>query len=220
MCPEVEKLIVPFALGDGAGVIGTLNAIDLLLRLVKQLLLGVRNAHVGDADRQTRGRRGLEAGALHVIEQVDRRRSAEDEVRVVDDTAASLLGQRAVIERHAVLQNVTEQHATDGGDDAPIPRQVFDRTFLAADDAIEPLQLDDDALLRPGQTCPAALVQLALPFAAEVELGSRLPRSGLRPSRGQVVAEPRTHLVAERRLRGAVTEVHTPRTIAAPRLKH
>jgi hypothetical protein len=50
--PEVQKLVVPLALGDGPGLVVLLDAIDLLLRLVDELLLVGGDADVGDADRE------------------------------------------------------------------------------------------------------------------------------------------------------------------------
>ena len=43
----------------------------------------------------------LKPSLLHVVEQVDRRRPAEDPVAVGDDAAAALGRQGAVVERHA-----------------------------------------------------------------------------------------------------------------------
>ena len=107
--PEVEQLVVPLALGDGTGVVVALDAIDLLLRLIEERLLARRDPQVGDADREPRGRRRLEPDLLHVVEQ---RRAWHGRpsrgVGVVDDAAAALLAERAVVERHAVGQDVVE----------------------------------------------------------------------------------------------------------------
>ena len=61
--------------------------------------------------------RALEAELLHVVEQVDRRGTAERGVACRRSRGCSPSGQREVVERHALGQDVVEDAAADGRED-------------------------------------------------------------------------------------------------------
>ena len=113
--PQVQQLVVSLALGDRSRLVVPLHAVNLLLGLVDQLLLIGGQPDVGDPDREPRNRRYLEAQLLHVVQGLERCGASEPDIRVVDHTTASLHAQGAVIEGHAIGQDVREEDSAEGG---------------------------------------------------------------------------------------------------------
>src|SRR5690606_28893235 len=121
--PDVEELVVAFAGGDDAAVEVALDAVDLLLGLGDEFGLLLGDAEVGDAEGEAGDGGLLEADLLHAVEQIDGAGAAAGAVAVVDDAGAALLAQGAVVEGHAGLEDLGEEDAADGGDDAAARRE-------------------------------------------------------------------------------------------------
>ncbi len=145
--PDVEQLVVALALGDDAVLVVLLDAVDALLGGVEQVLLLRRDAEVGDAERETRDGGPLEADRLHVVEQVDRRGLAAEGEDIVDHAGAALLAQGAVVEGHALREDVAEKDPPHRRDDAAVLGHRLGLALLAVDDALEPLEADRDGLV-------------------------------------------------------------------------
>src|ERR1022692_4956799 len=115
--PDFDDFVVAFAVGDGSVQILLLHGDHLLLGVLDQGLLAVRDDHVVDADGQACLRRELEAQRLDFVEHLDRNFEPEGEVPVVDQSANSFFLEQAVDERHALGQVVVQNGAAHGGVD-------------------------------------------------------------------------------------------------------
>ena len=115
--PDFDDLVVALAVGDGAVQILLLHSDHLLLGVLDQNLLAVRNDHVVDADGQARRGRELEAERLDLVEHLDRDFETEAQVAVVHQRADALLLEQAVDVRHAFGQVVVQDGAADRGVD-------------------------------------------------------------------------------------------------------
>ncbi len=111
MAPGIDQAGIPFLLGEGAHAVGLFDLVGFLLAVGKNFSLGVGRADVGDAEAQGGQRAALEAKRLHIVQQLDRRRPAQQGIGVGDHAAGALGGQRVVVERHRLGQHVVK-HAT------------------------------------------------------------------------------------------------------------
>ena len=135
------------ALGDRAGLVGLLDAVDLLLRGVEEGLLLGGDAQVGDGERQARHRRVAEADLLHRVEQVDGERLALACEGVVDHARRALLAEGAVVVGHAVGQDLAEDQAAERGDHAAVRRHRLGGLLLVLHDLAEAGEADLDRIM-------------------------------------------------------------------------
>src|SRR5581483_11953215 len=98
VAPQADQLRVTLLAGDGALAVCLLDRVGLPLTGVADRGLAIGRADVGDAEAQRGERAALEPELLHVVQQVDRRGTAELRVAVGDHAALTGAGQRAVIE--------------------------------------------------------------------------------------------------------------------------
>ncbi len=141
MRPDVEERVVTFTFGDGTDGKVLLDAVSAFLLRVDDFLLLRRDAKIGDRERQTGKGRVLEAKFLHVVEQIDRRRTTEEFIRIGDHAAAALGGECRVIERHALGKNVVENQTTDGGRDDSVLWGFFFSLAVIGDN-VRPIDAD------------------------------------------------------------------------------
>ncbi len=115
--PDVDDLVVAFAVGDGSVLILFLHLDDALAGAVDQLALVVGNDQVLDTD----GNAGLggmqETQILQVIKHLDGDFEAEMQVTVVHQLLESLALHQPVDEGHALGQDRVENQPPDGGID-------------------------------------------------------------------------------------------------------
>ena len=100
--PDFDDLVVAFAVGDGAVEILLLHGNHLLLGVLHQGLLAVRDDHVVDADGKAGLRGVLEAELLHFVEHLDRGLKSEAKIAVVHQRADALFLEQAVNVGHAL----------------------------------------------------------------------------------------------------------------------
>ena len=113
--PHLDHFVRPLAVGDGTVQVLLLHGEDVLFRLAHQAVLGVRDDHVVEADREP-GLGGVtEAEVLDPVQRLDRGLQAQVQVAVVHQLADSLLLQQAVDVRHPLGQRVVEDGAAHRG---------------------------------------------------------------------------------------------------------
>ena len=121
--PGVDHLVVALTEGDLAGVVGPLEPLHPLLRLVEQLRLLGRNLEILDADRDAAGGGEIEPEPLEPIEEFDRLAQAGLAVRVEHQIRQVPLLHRVVAEAHLrheqSRQDVVEEHPPEGGPQPP-----------------------------------------------------------------------------------------------------
>ena len=124
--PDVDNLVVALAGGDQTGLELLLDLDNFLFRQFEDALLGLRNLHVVDADRDTGACRVMEARVHELVGKHDRFLQAEQTVAGIDQARDVLLREIRVGQgkRQARRQDVAEQGATDRG--------LHDRTAFAA----------------------------------------------------------------------------------------
>ena len=113
--PDFDDLVVAFAVGDGSVQVLLLNGDHLLLGILHQHLLIVRDDHVVDADRKSGLGRVAEAKFLDFVEHLDRDFQSEAQIAVADQRADALLLEQAVDVRHALGKVIVQNGASHRG---------------------------------------------------------------------------------------------------------
>jgi hypothetical protein len=117
--PDVQQLVVALAGGDDAAVVVLLDAVDLLLESSSSACFssGMRRSVMPKE-------RPASVDCLKPISFMGRAgrssRRGRSRVAVVDHAGAALLAQGAVVERHALGEDVGEEDAADGRHDAAV----------------------------------------------------------------------------------------------------
>src|SRR5579863_4339678 len=115
LAPNVDHLVVAFAVGDRAVVILLLHLDNFLLGVFNELVLVSGNEHVINADGDA-GLGGIEeAKFLQLIEHENGSLNSVAQVAVVNQLLHALLLKQAVYERSALGQVVVENRAAHGG---------------------------------------------------------------------------------------------------------
>src|SRR5664280_1371299 len=116
--PDVDDLVVAFAVRDGALLALVLDLEHVLAGTRDELGLRVGNVHVVDADRDAGLRRHVEADGLDDVEDLDRALEPVMYETEVDEVLQALLLERAVQERQFGRQVRRQENAPDGRLDA------------------------------------------------------------------------------------------------------
>src|SRR5690606_35581533 len=114
--------VVAFAFGDDTTIEVLLNAVHLLLCLFKHRHFFFWDTKVSHTKRQPCKGRVLETDVLHRVEQVDRRSASTILVSIVNHACTTLLTNRTVIKRHALSEDLREQHASNCRDQSTMLR--------------------------------------------------------------------------------------------------
>src|SRR5579862_394801 len=130
--PDFDDLVVAFAVGDRAVQVLLLNVDHLLLGILDQRLLAVRDDHVVDADRQSGSSRKAEAQRLHLVEHLDRGFESKAQIAIIHQCADALLLEQAVDVRHALGKVIVE----DGAADRRIDERALHLNRLSVNDVL------------------------------------------------------------------------------------
>ena len=133
MSPDVDHLVIAFAVGDQSLGILPFDLRDLMLSLPQQFLLLGRNMHVVDADRDTGTRGILEPRVLNLIEERDGLTVTTLAIDGIDELGHFLLGHELIRvgERQSWREHVRQDDSPDGGlNEVPLdphlnPRMLF-----------------------------------------------------------------------------------------------
>src|ERR1035441_2097885 len=116
--PDVDDLVVAFAVRDGALLALVLDLEHVLAGTRDELGLRVGNVHVVDADRDAGLRRHVEADGLDDVEDLDRALEPVMYETEVDEVLQALLLERSVQERQFGRKVRRQENAPDGRLDA------------------------------------------------------------------------------------------------------
>ena len=129
MRPNVDDLVVALATGNCASAVLLVHLANLLQRALNFLLLGVRDDHVINTDRNARFRRLTEAQFLEQIQRLDGLVVAGGLVTIPDEVTDLALVDNDVSEAHRLRPNLRENHSSHGGLDDLLVRDTIDRLF-------------------------------------------------------------------------------------------
>src|SRR5690606_8769288 len=107
--PQADDLVEALALGHEAALGGLLDAGELALRVLEDLLLLLGDRHVLDADRDARGRGELEAVLLQAVEEV------AQGAPLVDGVVADQLGGDVAARGERLAHDAAEHGAAGAG---------------------------------------------------------------------------------------------------------
>src|SRR5690554_5494423 len=123
--PQADDLVEALALGHEAALGGLLDAGELALRVLEDLLLLLGDRHVLDADRDARGRGELEAVLLQAVEEgggaldAEALEALDDEVAqgapLVDGVVANQLGGDVAARGERLAHDAAEHGAAGAG---------------------------------------------------------------------------------------------------------
>src|SRR5690606_19501796 len=218
--PQADDLVEALALREEAALGRLLDAGQLALGLLDQLLLLLGDRHVVDADRDARGRRELEAVLLQAVEEgggaldAEALEALDDEVAqrvpLVDGVVADQVRRHLAARRERLADDAAEHRAAGARlDDLPVD---LDRDGV--------LHVDEPVLDRHQRLVDAAEAELQAPDAGllaghrdrrvQVELAAVIGREGLlgrvvRVARALLAhVELREHVEAEDYVAGGV----------------
>src|SRR5215831_10758105 len=111
MRPDIDNLVVPFAVGDDAAAILLVDLFDLLVRILQFRFFPFWNDHILDTNRDTSPSRFLKPELFQLIQRGNRNCGAGDLIATPNDVAQLLLARWFVEKTKFLWPNLIENNA-------------------------------------------------------------------------------------------------------------